>query len=317
MKYRRLGRTDLRVSEIALGSGGPNRFGQFEGVPEKDIHRLVHCALDLGVNLFDTSPGYGDSELILGRALTGVPRDSYYLSTKVPIDDNLFGESAASAAQVVDTVESSLRRLQTDYIDILLIAGFPQQLTYETIVEETIPALRHLQEEGKFRFLSSSEVSRFDGAHTFLTRGLRDNLFDSVMVAYNLINQSADREVFPLCQKLDVGSQVIFAVRRLFPSSERVEEVIGELKRKGVVAAGALPDQDPFEWLLDHNVPDLVSAAYKFCIGNPAVTTVMTGTNNLQHLKLNLAAVDGPPLPVEVRDRLRSIFSGVTEVIGN
>ena len=317
MEYRRLGRTDLQVSAIALGSGGPNRFGQLAGVPEADIHRLVHHALDLGINLFDTSPGYSDSESILGRALAAVPRDRYYLSTKVVIDDEISGERAAPVDRVIASVEASLRRMRVDHIDVLLLAGWPQPGAYREIVEETIPQLRRLQEQGKFRFLSSSEVSAYDGAHAYLTRGLRDDLFDSVMVAYNLINQCAEREVFPLCRERDVGTHVIFAVRRLFPNPVRIGEVLAELERKQIVAADALPAGDPFAWLLDHDTPDLISAAYKFCAAHPAVSTVMTGTNDIRHLEQNVAAVTGPPLPEEVMQRLRATFLGVTEVVGN
>ena len=317
MEYRRLGRTELRVSAIALGSGGPNRFGQRTGVPEADIHRLVRHALGLGVNLFDTSPGYSDSELILGRALAGVARDRYHLSTKVVIDDAITGEHAAPVTEVIASVEASLRRLRVDHVDVLLLAGWPRPGAYRRIVEETLPALRRLQEQGKFRFLSSSEVSAYDGAHAYLTRGLRDDLFDSVMVAYNMVNQSAEREVFPLCREGDVGTQVMFAVRRLFPDPVRVSETLAELQRKKIVAADALPAGDPFGWLLDGDTPDLISAAYKFCAAHPAVTTVMTGTNDIRHLERNVAAVTGPPLPDEVMQRLRATFFGVTEVIGN
>ena len=214
-------------------------------------------------------------------------------------------------------MEASLRRLRVDHVDVLLLAGWPQPGAYRRIVEETLPALRRLQEQGKFRFLSSSEVSAYDGAHAYLTRGLRDDLFDSVMVGYNMINQCAEREVFPLCRKRDVGTQVMFAVRRLFPDPVRVGETLAELERKQVVAAGALPDRDPFGWLLDEDTPDLISAAYKFCAAHPAVSTVMTGTNDIRHLERNVAAVTGPPLPAEVMQRLRATFFGVTEVIGN
>ena len=317
MEYRRLGRTELRVSAVSLGSGGPNRFGQKTRIPEAEIHRLVRRALDLGINLFDTSPGYGDSELILGRALKGIARDQYHLSTKVVIDDAVRGEHPAPIQQVVASIDASLRRLRVDHVDVLLLAGWPQPNAYQQIVEETIPALKRLQDQGKFRFLSSSEKSAYDGAHVYLARGLRDDLFDSVMVAYNMVNQCAEREVFPLCRKHDVGSQVMFAVRRLFPHPKRVGETLAELNRKQIIAANALPADDPFGWLLDYDTPDLVSAAYKFCAAHPAVTTVMTGTNDIRHLEQNVAAVTGPPLPDEVIQKLRATFFGVTGVIGN
>jgi aryl-alcohol dehydrogenase-like predicted oxidoreductase len=317
MIYRRLGRTNLEVSLLSLGSGGPNQFGQKAGVPEKEIHRLVHHALDLGINLFDTSPGYGDSELILGRALKSVPRDRYLISTKVALDDGAAGDGIASPRKVVETIENSLRRLQVQVIDILLVAGWPKPNAYERILNETLPEVRKLQQAGKIRFLSASEKSRYDGGHEWLTRGLRDDLFDSVMVAYNVINQSAEREVFPLCQKNDVGTQIIFAVRKLFNNSSRLRDVVRELKRKDVVAPDALPDDDPLGWLVRGDVPSLISAAYKFCAAHPAVSAVMTGTINTDHLEQNVSAVLGPSLPEEDLRHLRRAFGCVAETVGN
>ena len=84
MHYRTLGRTGIEVSLLSLGSGGAKMLGQADGLTQREQTALVRRALDLGVNLFDTSQGYGDSEAILGRALEGVPRDSYFLATKWP-----------------------------------------------------------------------------------------------------------------------------------------------------------------------------------------------------------------------------------------
>ena len=83
MEYRKLGRTGLEVSLLSLGSGGPNRFGQARYVPRKRIDRLVRLALDRGVNFFDTSAAYQESESLLGRALSGVARDRFHIATKV------------------------------------------------------------------------------------------------------------------------------------------------------------------------------------------------------------------------------------------
>ena len=79
MEYRRLGRTGLNVSMLSLGSGGPNRFGQSRYTPRNGILRLVRHALELGINFFDTASSYGQSESMLGKALQGIPRDSYYV----------------------------------------------------------------------------------------------------------------------------------------------------------------------------------------------------------------------------------------------
>jgi aryl-alcohol dehydrogenase-like predicted oxidoreductase len=315
--YRRLGRTGLDVSLLSLGSGGPNQFGQSAGVPEKEIHRLVHRALDLGINLFDSSPGYGDSELILGRALKGIARDRYLISTKVALDDGAAGDGIAPPEQVVETVENSIRRLGVCELDILLVAGWPKPAAYEQILNETMPAVHKLRQSGKIRFLGASEKSRYDGGHEWLARGLRDDLFDTIMIAYNMINQCAEREAFPLCKQNDVGTQIIFSVRKLFNSPARLRQVVTELKRKDVVAGDAVPDEDPLGWLVKGDVPSLISAAYKFCAANEAVSAVMTGTINAKHLEENVNAVLGPPLPNAAMRRLRRAFGCVAETVGN
>jgi len=316
MIYRRLGRTGLEVSLLSLGTGGPNQFGQASGVPESDIHRLVHRALDLGINLFDSSPGYGDSELILGRALKGVPRDHYLVSTKMRIDAGMWDDVVTPEA-VVKSVENSLRRLQVSELDVFLVAGWPKPRAYERIIDELLPVLDRLRQQGRFRYLGASEASRYDGAHEWLARGLRDDLFDVVMVAYNMINQCAEREVFPLCRKNDVGTMIIFAVRKLFNRPERLKEVIAALQKRSLIAQGALPVDDPLGWVLGDGADSLIDAAYKFCAGNEDVSTVLTGTNSIDHLQENLGAVSGPPLAEEMVEQLRFLFQGIAQPIGN
>jgi L-galactose dehydrogenase len=317
MIYRGLGRTNLDVSLLSLGSGGPNQFGQTAGIPETEIHRLVHRALDLGINLFDTATGYGDSELILARALKGVPRDRYLISTKVALDRGVVHNAVVPPEEVVAAVENSLTRLQVSEIDILLVTGWPKPETYKRIVNDTFPVLRRLQRDGRIRFLGATEASRYDGGHEWLCRGLRDDLFDTIMVAYNMINQCAEREVLPLCKQNDVGTQIIFAVRKVFNNPERLRQVVTELKTKDIVAQDAVPDNDPLAWLVKDGVSSITSAAYKFCATHEAVSTVMTGTVNIEHLEENVDTILGPPLPAQDLERLRQVFGCVAEAVGN
>ncbi|MFC9324963.1 aldo/keto reductase [Kitasatospora sp. NPDC057015] len=148
MRYRRLGTTDLTVSELAFGASPLGSvFGPFA---EQDGIDAVRTALDLGVNLFDVAPYYGDTaaESVLGRALRGVARDGYLLATKV----GRYGAADFdfSARRVTRSVTESLRRLGTDHLDLIqchdIEFGSPDQ-----IVEETLPALRRLQEQGLVR----------------------------------------------------------------------------------------------------------------------------------------------------------------------
>ncbi len=317
MLYKRLGRTGLNVSRLGLGSGGLNPFGQRTGVPQPEIHRLVRRALDLGINFFDTAPPpvYLESESILGRALQGVPREKYLLSTKVTLAQPDAVQELLTPAEIRTGIEGSLRRLGVEYVDLILIGG--NLALYERIRDELLPTFRQLQAEGKFRFLGATEKSAQDGAHQWLARGLRDNLYDVVMVAYNLVNQSAERVIFPLCVQQDVGVINIFTVRRVFSRPERLREVLADLHARGVIDADALSGDSPLAWLTRDTEDSLVNAAYRFAASNPAVSTIMTGTLSIPHLEENVRLIQQPPLGDAQLERLRALFGRVAEPIGN
>ncbi|MGW4895733.1 aldo/keto reductase [Kitasatospora sp. NPDC004240] len=150
MRYRRLGTTDLIVSELSFGASPLGAV--FGPIAEQDGIDAVRTALDLGVNLFDVAPYYGDTaaESLLGRALRGVGRDSYLLATKV----GRYGRADFdfSAPRVRSSVTESLARLGADHLDLIqchdIEFGSPDR-----IIEETLPALRRLQDEGLVRYV--------------------------------------------------------------------------------------------------------------------------------------------------------------------
>ncbi len=135
MKYRTLGRTGLDVSLASLGSGGPSRIGQRTHQDEATSHRVVHRALDLGINLIDTAADYSDSEAILGRALSEVPRDTYTIATKFNPDPNE-NSDIIKPNQVVESCERSLRNLNVDVIDIYQFHGLVPA-NYQRAVEQS------------------------------------------------------------------------------------------------------------------------------------------------------------------------------------
>ena len=317
MEYRELGRTGLRVSQMCLGTGGHALFGQRDGIPEAQMHRFVHSALDLGISLFDTSPGYRESEAILGRALAGIPRDRYLLSTKAVFVEE--GERLTTPQSIVKSVENSLTRLQTDVIDLLLVGGFVSAETYPRVRDDLVPVVQKLQSDGKIRFWGATEKSAVDGAHEWLARGLQDDLFDVAMVAYNMINQSAERSVFPLCQRQNVGVMAIYVVREVFSKPQRLREVIDDLKERGLLSPDALTGDDPMGWLLDYRTPvsEIINAAYRFVAHHDAVSTVMTGALKAAHLAENLQTVAQPPLPKAQLEHLKTLFGHISEPIGN
>ena len=149
MHYRTLGKTGLEVSLLSFGTGGPSAFGQRRGLVQDEQTRLVRRALDLGINFFDTSSLYDESEVILGRALEGVPRDSYVIGTKWRTPDH-------DPDDLRKTVHKSLKLLGTDHIDVMQFHG-PLPEEYDTIVEKAYPAMAQLRDEGKIRFIGLSE----------------------------------------------------------------------------------------------------------------------------------------------------------------
>lgn len=319
MNYRTLGRTGLKISIMGMGTGGgPDPLGQKSGRPEAEARALLRRAYDLGINFFDTAPGYMDSEVILGRALKEYRRESYILSTKIPLAGGMPGEpmKVMRAEEIEPAIDRSLKRMQVDYIDLLLIgvAG-PEHLPL--VLEEHAPVLQRLQRAGKIRHLGSSELSRADGDHQWLQAMLPHGVLDVAMVAHNIINQSAQETVFPWCQKMNLGVLNIFTVRRVFSVPGRLQEVIRDLKARGVVDE-QVPEENPLGWLVESGeVSSLIEAAYRYAAYTDGVTAVMNGATAIPMLEQNLASVEKGPLRTETRQRLRSMFGAVAEAIGN
>ena len=307
MRYKKLGRTGLSVSVVSLGSGGPSQLGQRSGITEADAIQLVHTALDLGINLIDTSSGYGQSEVILGRALKEISRDKYVLATKF---SSLVSGNIQTPKGVVKSVEQSLLRLGIDNIDILQFHGLQPEYYRET-VDSLMPILQKLKEQGKYRFLGASEMFYDDPMHKMFSMALQEEIFDTAMIGYNILNQSAEHEVFLLFQRKDVGVLNMVPVRRSLSCQDHLEKTVRTLKKAGFIAQDALSDTDPLGWLVRDSVKSVTSAAYKFVAAQKAVTTVLTGTANVEHLKANVDAILGPPLLEEDMLRLRKIFGSI------
>lgn len=325
MQYRRLGRTGFNVSILSLGSGGPNKFGQLRYVSRETIHRLVRRALDLGMNYFDTAAGYAESESMLGEGLHGVPRDQYYVASKVyPLQRNRF----LSAAGARLLVERSLRRLRVDALDLLYLHRIVPQHYPETL-ERLLPVLLDLRAEGKIRFIGISESSKRDRHHDMLRRALADDCFDAIMVAYDIVHGGAEEEILPMALARDVGVVGMVAARNLVSRTAgerlqlsaaallslvrspprpglavlRLREALATLRRSGPSKALAIPRQG------GEGVMQLPATGYTFAVSHPAVATVLTGTTNPEHLEENVQAALAPALTAgeiaELQERLR------------
>lgn len=310
MQYRPLGRTGEQVSVVSLGTGGPSRLGQDRGASTEDMVRLVRTAHEMGLNLFDTAPAYGDSEEILGKALRDVDRSTYLLATKVTVssDGRLHDE-----ADVDQSVRRSLQRFARGPIDVLQLHGVQPQ-DYRTVVDRLLPVLEARRELGDVRFIGITEAPNLDPTHRMLEMAIDEGRFDTVMVAYNLLCPTAERTVFTRALETGTGVIAMVAVRRTLADPVQLERRLADARARGVVAEDALPDRGPLDWLLQPGRVDSVSAAaYKFSAAHPAVATVLTGTGDVDHLTANVAAVLGDPLPAAHIERLRRVFGAVEE----
>ncbi len=317
MEYRRLGRTNLDVSVVGLGTGGPSQLGQKSGVPESDVHAMIDTALGLGINLIDTAAAYGESEAILGRALKGKPRDAYVLATKSSGEVGDGGTSRPRTAQeLVESLDKSLQRLQTEVIDIFQIHAVTPE-SYVHTRDVLVPELRRQQDMGKIRFIGITEKFASDHERAALTSALADNLFDTMLVGYNLLTPGPEDDVLPLAEANDVGVLVMCAVRRKIARQADLEAVIAGLKSEGLIAAEALPDQAPLDWLRHDGIDRVTDAAYKYVANNPQVHSVLTGTADVGHLRQNVDAILGPPLPDADRSRLKAIFGPTGRKLGD
>lgn len=314
MEYTTLGRTGLKVSVAGLGCGGPSRLGM-RNDPQSAKHAvaLVRQAIELGVNFLDTAESYG-TEPIVGKAIAGIPRERLVISTKKALPGARYFRPQA---KVVKGLEQSLKSIGTDYIDVYHLHGVEPK-DYEFAKNRLLPAMRRLKEQGKIRFIGVTEGFVADPSHTVLQAGLRENLWDVVMVGFSLLNPSARKTVFPLTMKTDAGVLNMFAVRRGLSELGRLEGICKELLANGAIKKGAVDPNDPLGFLLkETDAATLPEAAYRFCRHEPGVHVVLTGTGNPAHLKENLAAISKPPLPKPALEKLKEIFGGLDYLTGN
>jgi L-galactose dehydrogenase len=308
MQYRTLGRTGWSVSLLGLGSGGRSQLGQNNELPTQESTRLVRHALDQGVNLIDTAPGYGDSETRLGLALEGIPRDSYFLSTKFqPHADK---DNLHTAQNLRSSLEQSLRILKTDYVDVFYLHGVGPE-PYEAVNEQFLPELHRARDQGLIRALGLSERYQSDHTHAMAQRAIRDGIYDVLMVGLNLMSPDAVRSVLPLAGASNIGIVVMCAVRTVLVDPDQRRRFLETWEREGLLQSGVVDHDAPFDWLLDEQSSSVSAAAYKFAAAHPAASSVLTGTGNIHHFDENLRAILGPPLPEDRAQRVMDIFGPV------
>jgi len=309
MEYTTLGRTGLKVSVMGLGCGGPSRIGQATGNSEEESIAIVRYGLNSGINFIDTAEIYR-TEKIVGKAIEGFNREDLVLSTK----KSTWG--TIKPDKVIKSLEKSLKNLGTDYIDIYHLHGVILQ-DYDNLFSEVVPTLLEMRDQGKIRFLGITERFNPDPHHGMLQRALQDDIWDVMMVGFNILNQSARERVFLSAMEKKIGILIMFAVRLALSRPKRLKECIEELIQNKQINPSMIDREDPLGFLIhDNDTESIVDAAYRFCHYEPGTNVILSGTGNLDHLKENIKVMQKPPLPEKDVIKLKEIFKNVDSITG-
>ena len=299
MEYRTLGRTGVEVSPLCLGA---MMFGAWGNPDHEDGIRIVHRALDAGINFVDTADVYGrgESEEIVGKALAG-RRDAVVLATKFhgTMGDGP-NQSGNARRWIVKEVEASLRRLQTDWIDLYQVHRWDPW----TDLDETLGALTDLVRAGKVRYIGSSTFppGTIVEAQWVAERRGRER-FVCEQPPYSLLVRGVEVEVLPLCQRYGMGvipwsplgGGWLSGKWRLGagqPESTRAERIPGRFDLSIPANQRKLEAADALARLAEEAGMSLVHMALAFVIRHPAVTAAIIGPRTMEHLVAQLGAVD-------------------------
>jgi aryl-alcohol dehydrogenase-like predicted oxidoreductase len=310
MEYVTLGRTGLKVSVAGLGCGGFSRLGLGTGKSEAEAVALVRHALDLGVNLLDTAAVYG-TEGVVGQAIKSVPRDSVVIATKAWIPRR---EGRSAAERAVTSLDNSLRQLGTDYVDIFQLHGV-SPTAHDQALDVIAPALLKEREKGKLSFLGVTETGSSDPEHAMVRRAVEDRVWDVVMIAFHMMHQNARTQVFPRTIANRIGTLLMFAVRNIFSRPERLAAALRELTANGQLPRWLADAPNPLGFLIHAaGAGTITEAAYRFVRHEPGVDVVLFGTGDPDHLRVNIASLLAPPLPLADRQTLTKLFGRLVGV---
>ena len=313
MQYTTLGRTGLKVSVAGLGAGGGSQLGLDRGKSHEDAVRLIRLALDLGVNVIDTAETYLTLDAI-GEALRDVDRSTIVLSAKHHLSPYRDPRNLYPAAKIVDGLDSLLRRLKTDHVDVFHLHALTLP-RFDHAMAEVVPALLREREKGKFRFLGATEAPTQELQHQALRKALDLDVFDVVMVGFQMLHQNARELVFPKTQERKVGTMLMFVVRNIFADPVHLRSTMQKLAAEGRVPAEMACKDNPLDFLLHAGgASDLVDAAYRFARHEPGADVVLFGTGDPKHLRRNVASISAPPLPDQDRERVRALFGHLVGV---
>ncbi len=324
MNFRTLGTTGTKVTPLCLGA---MMFGDWGEKDHDTSIRIIHRALDAGINFIDTADVYsrGESEKIVGKALAGGKRDNVVLATKVHgtmgDDPNEFGNSRR---WIIKEVENSLRRLGTDWIDLYQI----HRPEADTDIDETLGALTDLVRAGKVRYIGSSTfpASQIVEAQWVAEKRGRER-FVCEQPPYSLLVRDIERDMLPTAQRYGMG--VIpwsplaggwlsggYRKGEDLPESQRAQRMPGRYDMSDPGNQAKLEAADALGTLADEAGMTLIEMALAFVIRHPAVTAAIIGPRTMEHLESQLTAAD-VTLSAEVLDKIDEIVAPGTNVNPN
>jgi aryl-alcohol dehydrogenase-like predicted oxidoreductase len=299
MNYRPLGNTGLSISELTLGTV---ELGLDYGFKHSDHYRrpqpqeaiaVIQRAVDLGINLIDTARNYGESESLIGRALSTLPGQRPYVATKVYLPDDELFDSKKIRSAISRSIETSLKHLRTEVIDILQIHNTTLEVLHSDVVRE---ALADAQRRGMVRFLGASSSARGDQVPLAM---IKEGTIPIIQAPFNLLDQVLTKRLFPEAAKQGIGiltrsaflrgvltNQVVSIPDRLAP--------LREAARRALVIIGS-------------ETAGLAEAALRFNLSYAEVSSVIIGVRAMSELEENVKAADKGPFSTELVSRLRDI----------
>lgn len=313
MQYRTLGRTGIKVSPYALGA---MMFGAGGNPDHDDSVRIIHRALDAGINFVDTADAYsrGESEEIVGKALKG-RRDDVVLATKahLPMGDDP-NQRGNSRRWIMTAVENSLRRLQTDHVDLYQI----HRPDPDTDIEETLSALSDLIHSGKVRVIGSSTMPASDLVEAQWVaerRGLAR--LRTEQPPYSILSRGIEAEVLPVAQRYGMGTLVWSPLAKGMLTGRIRKGRQTDLRRASIFTSfGDERRLDAVERIVplaDEAGLPMTHLAMAFAIAHPGVTSAIIGPRTMAHLDDLLAGVD-VTLTDDILDRIDEIVPPGTDV---
>lgn len=295
MEFRRLGKSGLQVSEIGLGT---NNFGG--RTDEQGSIRVIDQALDEGVNLIDTSNSYskGLSETIIGKAVKG-KRQQAVIATKVfsPMQEGP-NQRGASRSIIMREVEDSLRRLDTDYIDLYQI-HFNDP---DTPIEETLRTLNDLVRQGKTRYIGCSNFNAWQTCEAIhVAKSLNLEPFVSVQPDYSILNREIEKELLPFCQAYQIGILPFYPLaaglltgkyRRGQPIPEGTRLSLGGPAQKRWINDQHFDILERLEEFTEERGHSLLDLAFAWLLANPNISSVIAGATKPEQITANVKTLE-------------------------